>query len=286
MRGEEMLFSQRRGLKPVKSVIQTDSMDEDLRNSLWNCLHNAYWIRVTAINSSYSNPDIVSLFNRIWAGYFKYPLDTLRDMHLATYGIIRDYFFKCEWYEVYDFVEFVAHNYPKEELNENFMNLCNSFLEQELSAYRFVGGKITQITSEEEISEIDEALQVSISPVKEHLNRALELLADRKNPDYRNSIKEAISAVESLCILITENETTTLGRALNKIERDGDLKLHVDLKESFKKLYSYTSEADGIRHSLMDQPNLSFEDAKFMLVSCSAFINYLLSKASKAGINL
>ncbi len=32
------LFSQRKGLKPVKSIIQIDSMDTDLRNSLWNAL--------------------------------------------------------------------------------------------------------------------------------------------------------------------------------------------------------------------------------------------------------
>ncbi|MGQ9708742.1 MAG: AbiJ-NTD4 domain-containing protein, partial [bacterium] len=36
----------------------------------------------------------------------------------------------------------------------------------------------------------------------------------------------------------------------------------------------------------LDEPNLSFEDAKFMLVSCSAFINYLITKAAKAGIKI
>jgi len=34
----------------------------------------------------------------------------------------------------------------------------------------------------------------------------------------------------------------------------------------------------------MDEPNLDIEDAKFMLVSCSAFVNYLVVKAQKAGI--
>jgi hypothetical protein len=64
--------------------------------------------------------------------------------------------------------------------------------------------------------------------------------------------------------------------------------LHGALKKGFSSLYGYTSSADGIRHALglLEEPNLSFEDAKFMLVSCSAFINYLVSKASKAGISL
>ena len=37
-------------------------------------------------------------------------------------------------------------------------------------------------------------------------------------------------------------------------------------------------------HALMDEPTLDIEDAKFMLISCSAFVNYLVVKAQKAGI--
>jgi len=40
----------------------------------------------------------------------------------------------------------------------------------------------------------------------------------------------------------------------------------------------------GIRHALVDGSNYDSEDAKFMLISCSAFINYLVVKASKAGL--
>jgi hypothetical protein len=64
------------------------------------------------------------------------------------------------------------------------------------------------------------------------------------------------------------------------------IELHPDLKEAFYKLYGYTSDAKGIRHSLMEKPDLDFEDAKFMLVTCSAFSNYLKEKARKAEIKL
>ncbi len=39
------------------------------------------------------------------------------------------------------------------------------------------------------------------------------------------------------------------------------------------------------RHALLDESDLDFEDAKFMLVSCSAFTNYLKGKVIKAGID-
>ena len=38
--------------------------------------------------------------------------------------------------------------------------------------------------------------------------------------------------------------------------------------------------------SLKTTATFEFEDAKFMLVACSAFINYLVEKSIKAGIDL
>ena len=51
---------------------------------------------------------------------------------------------------------------------------------------------------------------------------------------------------------------------------------------SFEKLYAYTNQpTTGIRHALMDSSGTyvpKAEEALFMLVSCSAFINYLNKK--------
>ena len=51
--------------------------------------------------------------------------------------------------------------------------------------------------------------------------------------------------------------------------------LYTALKEGFIKLYGYTSDADGIRHSMMDKPKLDAADAQYFLLSCTSFINYL-----------
>jgi len=270
------LFSQRKGLKPVRSAIQIDSMNEDLRNSLWNALMLFYFEDVNI------KKDLLAL---LWVFYFKKPIDS-SEVYKETKT--REYFFSCEWYEVYDLIEFIANNYPDNEVNRKFMQYCNWILEQESSAYRFVSGRIVQITSEIEIAQIEESLEKtkSLKGVHAHLKRALELLSDRKAPDYRNSIKESISAVESICKLITGEDKATLGKALGKIEKEGKIKIHPALKKAFENLYGYTSDAEGIRHGLLDESNLDFEDAKFMLVSCSAFVNFLIGKASKFGIKL
>ena len=282
---DKRLFSQREGFKPVKNKIQENSMDDDLRNSLWNALYKYYWSKL--IPSSTPEETTRLLYEKLWIDYFKKPLDILT----STWDIfqeIKEYFFKCPWYEVYDFIEFIANNSFSflESTNNEFIKYCNHILERELSAYRFVGKKLVKIISECEISEIEEALNISapLKGVNIHLQRALDLLADKKNPDYRNSIKESISAIEAICRIITGDENATLGKALQKMEEKSQIRLHPALKEAFNKLYGYTSDADGIRHSLLDETNISFEDAKFMLVSCSAFINYLIAKASKSGM--
>ncbi|MCT4573223.1 hypothetical protein N3930_39405, partial [Bacillus thuringiensis] len=85
--------------------------------------------------------------------------------------------------------------------------------------------------------------------------------------------------------VIANDEKGTLGQALGKLEQKGVV-IHDTLKEGFKRIYWYTSDGDGIRHAHKDVPNVSFEDAQFMLVTCSAFCNYLIEKANKVGIDL
>jgi len=151
-----------------------------------------------------------------------------------------------------------------------------------MSGYRFVEDEITQITSDEEIAEIEQAInEADTNAVSSHLRRSLELLSDKIEPDYRNSIKESISAVEALCAKLTGDSSATLGQALKRLDANGAIKTHPALNGAFQKLYSYTSDAGGIRHALLKEDSLEFEDAKFMLVSCSAFVDYLQAKALK-----
>ena len=51
-------------------------------------------------------------------------------------------------------------------------------------------------------------------------------------------------------------------------------------KSAFEKLYGYTNNPDtGIRHALIDDTNIpTSAEATYMLVTCSAFINYLNTK--------
>jgi uncharacterized protein with PIN domain len=158
----------------------------------------------------------------------------------------------------------------------------NEVLASELSAYRLVAGRVVPISSEQEAQAIEKAIEQTRGPYSnaaEHLQQAVNLLARKPVPDFRNSIKESISAVEAISAVITGDTRATLGDALKVIGSRAPL--HGALRSAFDKLYGYTSDADGIRHALMEEANLEQEDAIFMLVACSAFVSYLIAKQSR-----
>lgn len=261
-----MKFSQRIGITPAIKVAQKESMDEDLRNGLWSVLCLYYW---PGSKDSLGLPhEIEDLIYELWANYFKYPIDTIDGLWRDN---VRNYYFRATWYEIYDLIEFIA-KYGSPEIKDSFIRACNTQLETENSAYRFIGDTIAEITSTEEIEEIEQAV-INSTPyagVKDHLNSALSLMSNKTNPDYRNSIKESISSVESLAKQISQNSTATLGVVLKELEKSK--KLHPALKSAFSSLYGYTNDAEGIRHALLEESNLTKADARFMLVCCSAFV--------------
>ena len=297
-----MRFSERRGIESPK-VAQIDSIDDDLRGGLWNALLSFYWNQfpqnistskivradlrhlIESRSHTYQIDDLAGtiesdlgrLIERLWIDYFKKPIDTLKESWRDCLGQIRDYFFDAKWWEVYDFIEFIANADERNvSRRENFINCCNLHLERENSAYRFVDGEIADIISKEEIESIESAIVASTpyGGVKDHLRSALALYSDKSNPDYRNSMKESISSIEALAKKITGDDKATLGQLLKRLEKEG--RVHQALKEAFSSLYGYASRADGIRHALLEKENLTKADARFMLVCCSAFVNFVI----------
>jgi hypothetical protein len=88
-----------------------------------------------------------------------------------------------------------------ERNREIFVVNLNGRLAQEMSAYRIINRRFAPITNRAELAAVEKTAQPTSSaldPVSIHLQQAMNLLADRTAPDYRNSMKESISAVESL----------------------------------------------------------------------------------------
>ncbi len=127
-----MRFSQRIGITPIEKAIQISSIDKDLRNSLWSVLTSFYWDTFDKYQygsmgrrTDYiSGSNLDSLFTALWLDYFKKPIDTIPRLYYDNQdglAVLRSYFFKADWYEVYDFIEFVSIHGPNEN-RKNFIS--------------------------------------------------------------------------------------------------------------------------------------------------------------------
>lgn len=263
-------FSQRYGYTSTEKSFQRELVSEELRVQLWNVLNICIWEDYE--KRSDVRKQIDWLVKRLWFSHLNKDLDHLPSFYhygKGAYDQLKNHFFNCEWYQLYDFLEFVVGD-STQILDAGQISWLNTTLEKFNAAYRIVDTSVVEITDENEIKSIEEALSHPENPVRVHLNSALSKLSDRENPDYRNSIKESISAVEAACRILTGKKSATLGDALKKVEN-----LHPVMKLAFDKLYGYTSDASGVRHSLIDEASITYADAKFMLVTCSAFVSYL-----------
>ena len=284
-------FSQRNGLVKVREKLQVDELDVGTRNMIWNEI--LMYFKVIS--------DYPIVIRRMRADLFELPIDSKPFIIKATsYGKEKSYVGYDAWMknkifngpitEVLDVVEYLTDQERADEWAEQYTMAFHSGVGGQMLAlsqetiddlfagmcvgYRFVNGVLCRVVGEEEIKAIESAINESPDAVAEQLNKALLAFADREHPNYANSVKEAISAVESQCCILTGDPKASLGEALKKLESTG-VKIHPALNKALHQLYGYTSDDPGIRHGSIETANVDAALAQFMLVTCSAFVNYL-----------
>lgn len=283
-----MKFSERVGVDTATTILQIGKMDDRLRNRIWSEICVFIFDKMGTYLSS--DTPWTEFAKTIYSDHFGARRDKINFQSSKFQTQVGEVFFTLKWHEVYNFVEFLASNNLSEEVpysnrrinvlfsGRTFSKAIQTVLIEEKSGYRFLETQLVAITDEGELEEIQSASQLSgeFKNISLHVKKAAEHFSNRENPDYRNSIKESISAVEAASKIIAGNENSTLSGAL-KVLKDKKTIPPV-LSDGFSKLYGWTSSKDGIRHALMDAPQVGEDEAKYMLVSCSAFANYLVHK--------
>ena len=283
-------FSERYGyVKPVEAL-KRGCLDDEGAMALCNCFdYLDKWLNNFDADrhAAYYDESYTALEETIWCFFMNQRRDSFYGY--SSHKVVATEFLlstEYEWFHKFDMIEFSIKTLRKINRRDGiYLQIVNKFIEMINStfkrlnyAYRVVDDLITEITDDEEIKVIEEAL-TKTSSIQTHLSDALKHLSNKPTPDYRNSIKESITAVEALCRKIKGE--STLGDALKKLEKNG-VKIPKFLQSGFEKLYVYTNDPKtGIRHALMDDSEApQFAEAKFMLVACSAFVNYIQEKRS------
>lgn len=207
-------------------------------------------------------------------------------------GMVNKVFDSGGYDEILDTIEFIASAiklknpdyspYFAGDYGPEFFDLksdYNQLFEEEYIGYRFLENRIVRITNKEEINTIKEATNTVYDNVNKHISKAISYISETEK-DYRNSIKESVTAVETLCSIVSGKDKGTLGETINIIAKEKHM--HSALKEAISKLYGFASDEPGIRHGSSKEGNdIAFDDAKFILVTCSAIINYILGTLAK-----
>ena len=277
----KLTFSQREGKAPLPEPLQAGKLTEKFKIRVWDIfapsigrgisgdgwsdsLEGTYWRKLTL---SYH-------FNVL-----EMPHDKFKTNPFSVYNWIKSLIFKGEYHEILTLLEYMlrCQNIPKKLKNK--INECMQFAPYLIDSSSHPVC-IVPVTSEEMKETVKQSLdninKSELIGAKSHLRKAAQEL---NNENYSNSMRESIHAVESMMRNITPEKQNSFASMLDWLANKKVIK-HKSLKEAFKKLYNYTNDEKGIRHSLVDKEaaDVGFDEAIFMYAACVAFVDYLVSK--------
>lgn len=293
-----MFFSQRKGLTPIRDVVQKDSFDKATQNALWDVISQEFILIVKKDSVAYSlrqdiSNRIQSFLNTFYKKILEKPLDEVPNLYYSSkdvlgnkyieiedsnYNGIREFWFAetTEYYTQLDIIEILLNSVKNliwGDSEDNFFlkikieSFNNAFKEYNVG-YRIAGTKIVDITNEEELQSIEKAQKKS-----SHIDKAINFLYKEK--DFENSIKESVCALEEISRKITGKNSATLSHCIKEFEKN-NIHLHEAFKGMLDKVYAYAGDESRIRHANKNSKSeVNFEEAKLILLLSSATVNYL-----------
>jgi hypothetical protein len=280
---ERVPFSQRVGAAPPP-LVGLREMPEPLRISLWNVF------QVWLFSDNVPGQSAIDLARRVF-DHIHWAADTVAHYDQKNRLKFKEWFTAAAWHQVYEFIEWLPHLIASGKADpyggghdqhvlfgRKYLDDVARVLEREGAPYRWLGVELTPITDDTELAEVDRALNSAFAGAREHISQALTLFSLKPEPDYRNTIKESVSAIESALIEAT-GEKGDFPKLLAAFEHAHGA-FHPAFKKAVSALYGWTSDKEAnIRHGIFGDKDPDSADARFMLVTCSAFVNFLVQYA-------
>lgn len=270
---ERLTFKQRNGLAPVPTVLNPGELSKEIRNKLWFEFHK-FFVANTQYSSKVKGNAYSSMaenFHETWVHLLGMESDSFRADAFTQFTKTLIFNAKCE-----DVINFLDYIIGTDYVDGDIVSGIYSSLK--LSAYR-INEKAKQIyvvSSAEQGEAVANSLNTIFSSkfngVQTHIRKATEFL---NQGQYRDSIRESIHAVESALRVICGEDT--LPDCL-KVLAKNKIVLHPALKVGLEKIYSYTSDKEGIRHSLKEDTDFSsLSEAVLMFGLSTSFCGYFIN---------
>jgi hypothetical protein len=212
-------------------------------------------------------------------------------------GLVDD----CAWYHFYDLIELVAKDllaatkskdkhkspytgYPsfiKEWIDRfgfgQYRTKVNALFEEEHIGWRLTeSGLVSRLLPneiEQGLKATEKALKGRFDPALQHYEKARRYLFERPF-DPENAIKEIVTALESVALVLSPTRVATLGdaaKALKKQQAAPDMLLLV-----IERVWAYANAEPGVRHGKPVSPRATRREADFTFHTGAALMRYLI----------
>ena len=198
-----------------------------------------------------------------------------------------------EWYQFYDAVEIIGELIKANEYLYSDIWGSNDFESFMYASYRqkvndlFSQHKVQWKLSESgklesslpkdlevRVQQTDNQLKDQFEPARKHYAKARAYILS-PSTDSENSIKESVSAVESVCKAMYP-KTATLGDALKSMKKEQIISPM--LITVFEKFYAYTNAEPAVRHGSDKESKVLEYDAELALHMSAAFIRTIIQR--------
>ena len=286
-RRRNLTFSQAEGLGPLPRPLALGEMPRAFRVEAWSAIHESMRQSTTCMTNPYA-PYLKSpwrdIAKELWVGHFHVPADEVPFDSRKVEAKLKAVIMEGRYHEVFDLLTALARRVGC--LSEIRVEIARLLQVHQMAYYLDTSGPpafVPQSSPEE-----GEATRAAMSALADsdgmdgaraHLRNAAEAINQGK---FADAVRESINAVESVAKVIGGDESKTLSPALKELEKRGLLP-HKALTAGLEKLYGYTSDEKGIRHSLLEKgiANVGQEEAAFMFGACASFCGYLCRKRAK-----
>ena len=280
-------FSVAYGYKQLPPQLRLGDLPEAARMGFWNVFYTTYIAHKElslGINFGGRYFGWEKVLASAHADHFNQGLDTFNTNEVTIFGFYKSYFLTSQFIDVFDLILYLTRH---EECPSEFIeDVANIFVKHGLAYVFDVSSRtILPASTPEEGQSIVDALgtlqEHGLNGARNHLIQSATFI---NQGEWARSVHESISAVESVARQIAPG-SKTLGDALKQLRKQGLLE-HRALEQGLGNLYGYTSDEQGVRHSLLDQgaSNVGQDEAVFMLGACASFSSYLWRKGLGVGV--
>ena len=281
-----LTFSQREGKASLPEVMKLGHVPRKFRQLAWHSVDSAIGNKAH-FDFDFYDDDHHSrgIDHIIWSYRFEIQLKThdviSHSKPSKDREVSRNILLDGEYHDVITFVEYILrHEECSDKLYASLIQAFDqspiAYFVEKINGQPTIIPRINREAGEATRRAIETICEGGMDGAATHLRQAAERINARQ---YADSIADSIHAVESVARVIDPKASGTLGPALKSLEKTGLLK-HPVLTETFKKLYGYTNDEQGIRHALLERnaADVGQDEAVFMFGACASFAAYLTDK--------